>query len=152
MANFIPQQIVIRAIPERGIVVTQSGDQADVNGQPAFVTTAQTIRDNKAHYLRGMMPRIESGEIAALVHWTINDKPGHILITAEQWAIGAPERARYAAWLASLTGAKAERQAKERAYDLVNNEGGEGYNPHRAGSERTYARTSRGGREFPEGA
>lgn len=154
MADFIPQPIVIREIPDRGIVITQSGDQADVNGQPTTVTTAATILGNKRHYLRAAnwMPKIENGEIAAVVHWTINGKPGNILITAEQWALGAPERARYEAWLSGIIADKSDREAKERAYDLVNNEGGEGYNPHRATSERTYARNRNVDRDYPAGA
>lgn len=151
--DYIPQPIVIREIPERGIVITQSGEQADVNGQPAFVTTAKTIRDNSRHYLRAAyMPRIETGEIAAIVHWETNDGPRNILITAEQWALGAPERARYETWLRGVVSDKADREANERAYDLANNEGGEGYNPHRTGAERTYARNRNVDREYPEGA
>lgn len=156
MKNYIPQPIVIREIQERGIVISQSGEQADVNGSPATVTTAATMLSNPRHYLRAALPtifrRMETGEIAALVHWTINGKPGHILITAEQWAIGAPERARYGAWLAEVMGDRKAREVDERRYDLINNEGGEGYNPHRSGSERTYARNRNVDREYPEGA
>jgi len=36
--------------------------------------------------------------------------------------------------------APASRIAKERAYDLGQNEGGEGYNPYRHGSAKTYRR------------
>ena len=156
MLNYIPQPIVIREIPAAGIVVAQSGDQADVNGRPTRLVTAAEIVGNSIHYLRAplraVMPRLENGEIAAIVLAPVNGKIAQILITAEQWAAGAPERARYAAWLAGVMDDKAERQAKERAYDLVNNEGGEGYNPHRTGSERTYARDASDERDYPEGA
>ena len=36
--------------------------------------------------------------------------------------------------------AQASRAAKERAHDLCYNEGGEGYNPYRHGSAKTYRR------------
>lgn len=156
MSDYIPQPIVIREIPEHSLVIHQVADQADVNGCPVMVTTADTIRSNPKHYLRTalarLMPRIENGEIAAVIQCEVSGKPANILITAEQWALGTPERARYEAWLSGVIADKSDREAKERAYDLVNNEGGEGYNPHRAGSERTYARNRNVDRDYPEGA
>jgi hypothetical protein len=144
MTNYIPQPITIRELPEYGLVLTQTGDQVEVNGAPRSVTTSADIRSLPGHYLRtalkSAMPRIESGEIAAIVHHEIDSKPAYLVITAAQWAVGAPERARYATWIAGRVASKAEREAKERAYDLVNNEGGEGFNPHRVGSAHTYGR------------
>lgn len=155
MADFVPHPIVIREIP--GVaVIEQTGAQARVNGTPAFVVEAATILGNPQHYLRRVlwdaMGRLESGEVAAVVLAPVQGKSAQILITAEQYAKGAPERARYEAWLAGVSAARAERQAAERAYDLANNEGGEGYNPHRTGTERTYARAPRRDRDYPEGA
>lgn len=154
MQDFDPQPIVIREV--NGRVISQVGDQASVNGRPAPITTAATILGNKIHWLRdalrSVMPRIEAGEVAAIVHHEINGKPGYITITADQWALGAPERARYEAWLNGVISDKADREAQERAYDLANNEGGEGYNPHRSTSERTYARNRNVDRDYPEGA
>ena len=155
MSDYTPQPIIIREIPGVAIV-RQVGDQIDVNGQPARVVPASDILGNPQHYLRGVlrgaMARLESGEVAAVGLAPINGKDAQIMILADGWANGAPERARYAAWLAGVMDDKAERQAKERAYDLVNNEGGEGYNPHRTGSERTYARDASDERDYPEGA
>ena len=156
MANFRAEPIVIREIPELGLTVSQSGNQADVNGRPAVVTTAREILGNPIHYLRTalptIMPRMESGEIAALVHWQLKGKPGHILITAEQWQLGAAERQRYEIWAANIVAARAAEQDRERQDDLVNNEGAEGYNPYRQGDEPTYARAPRRDRDYPEGS
>ena len=154
MNDFTPQPIVIREV--NGLVIAQSGDAATVNGRPAPITASQTIRENPRHWLRAVLakvlPKIESGEIAAVVHAEIGGKPGYITITAEQFAAGASERARYEGWLADVLADKADLTAKERAYDLANNEGGEGYNPWRATSERTYARNRNVDRDYPEGA
>ena len=145
MQNFTPQPIAIREV--NGMVVTQSGEQAMIDDRHAQMVPVTTILGNQKHYLRttlkSAMPRMGSGEIAAIVIGDINGKPGYILITTEQYAVGAPERARYSAWLAEVSDERKARQAKERQFDLVNNEGGEGYNPHRSGSERTYARNRR---------
>ena len=155
MSDYTPQPIIIREIP--GVAtIRQVGDQIDVNGRPARVVPASDILANQKHYLRGIlrgaMARLESGEVAAVGLAPINGKDAQIMILADGWANGAPERARYATWLAEVMGKKAERQAKERAYDLVNNEGGEGFNPHRTGSERTYARNVSNERDYPEAA
>lgn len=155
MANFIAQPTVIREIAGVG-TVAQAGDQASVNGIPAQMVLGSEIVGNPLHYLRAplasIMPRLESGDVAAIVLADIHGKPAQILITAEQFGAGAPERARYAAWRSEIMANEARRQAGERAYDLVNNEGGEGYNPHRSGGERTYTRVPRRDRDYPEGA
>jgi len=155
MPDYIGHPITIRTIP--GVAtIAQSGNQAIVNDRPASMIPASAILDNPQHYLRGVlrtvMPRLTSGEIAAVVLAPINGKDAQILITAEQYAAGAPERARYAAWLSGIVADRDAQQANERTYDLANNEGGEGYNPYRAGSERTYARTRNVDRDYPEGA
>lgn len=142
MANFVPRPTVIRTIPLMGLVISQIGDQAEVNGNPTQIVLASDIAKNPKHYLRAalasIMPKIESGEIAALVNLTVNGTPAHLVITADQWALGADERTRYADWLADTRAENADLVAKEIDYDLVNNEGGEGYNPYRVGSKRTY--------------
>lgn len=154
MAIYIPEPITLREV--NGLVIAQAGDQATVNGIPAQMVLATTIVSNTKHYLRAplasVMPRLQSGEIAAVVVAQVNGKSAQILINAAEFATGAPERARHAAWYAEFVAAHNDRAAKERAYDLINNEGGEGYNPHRATSERTYARNVIRERHYPEGA
>jgi hypothetical protein len=99
MQDYVPQPIIIREV--NGHVVTQDGDQASIDGRPARVTSVAEILGNKQHYMRAtlksVMPRMESGEIAAIVCERIDGKDVNILITPDQYAVGAPERARYAA-------------------------------------------------------
>lgn len=163
--DYEPQNVLIRDIP--GIaVIEQVGDQVDVNGVPARIVTAVDVISNPGHYYRQVVPslvaRMERGEIAAVVQADRSHGPAfapkggmstyYLPITAEQFALGAAERARYQAWLAGVVADKADRVAAERAYDLINNEGGDGYNPHRAGDERSYARDVSYERHFPAGA
>ncbi|MGD9613814.1 MAG: hypothetical protein AB7H90_01305 [Alphaproteobacteria bacterium] len=140
MTDYIRNPVFIREV--QGLAVEQDMDNALVNGRPASMTSGRTILDNPKHYLRqtlaSIMPKIESGEIAAVVHAEVNGKPGYITISREQYALGAAERARYAAWQAECCDAEKTRQKAERAFDRGMNEGGEGYNPHRYGSRRTY--------------
>ena len=154
MTDYTPQPIVIREV--NGLTISQSGDQANVNGSPARMVLASEITGNAQHYLRAplksVMARLSSGDVAAVVIAEVSGKSAQILITAEQFAAGKPERARYAAWSRGVMTVNADRQDAERRYDLVNNEGGEGYNPHRSGGERTYARNIGRDRRYPEGA
>ena len=146
MTNYVSQPVVMRVV--NGIAVEQDGAHARVNGLgAACITTREEILSNPRHSLRtavaSIMPKIETGEIVAIVSpcsahlgaaAPSNGRPTQITLTAEQFALGAGERARYAAWVA---GVKAAEQA-ERSYDQGANEGGEGYNPHRPGSTPTY--------------
>jgi hypothetical protein len=155
MADYERSPITIREIP--GIAtVQQDMDQAQVNGRPATMITAAAVLANPQHYFRttyqAAFAAMQSGKAAAVVLATVNGKDAQILITPEQFAVGAPERERYSAWCAGRMSAETACRAAEREYDLINNEGGEGYNPHRATSERTYARAPVRDREYPEGA
>jgi hypothetical protein len=154
MADYVAQPIILREV--QGLVIKQSGDQADVNGRWARMILSTEILSNPKHYLRAVlapvMPRIESGDVAAVVIAEVAGKTAQILITAEQFALGAPERARHETWRVDVMGNETARQAKERAFDRGNNEGGEGYNPYRNGAEHTYDRASRRDRNDPDGA
>ena len=97
MTDFIAQPTTIREIP--GVaVIQQVGDQANVNGRSAYMILAPEIVSNAKHDLRAplasVMHRLQSGDVAAVVVAEINGKPAQILITAEQFAVGASERAR----------------------------------------------------------
>ena len=155
MADYERNPITIREIP--GVAtIQQDMDGALVNGRPASMFTAAAVLANPQHYFRTTyqvaFAAMQSGKAAAVVLAPVNGKAAQILLTPEQFAIGASERERYAAWSAGQVAEKAKRQSAERQYDLVNNEGGEGYNPHRSGSARTYARASVRDRDYPDGA
>lgn len=156
MDEYIPQPITMREIPGLG-TVQQSGPGALVDGRMAMtIITADEVRANPRHYFRTSYPTawamMQSGEAAAFVMTRIHGKDAQVKLAPEHWALGAPERARYAAWSAAVTQVASDRQAKERAYDRLNNEGGEGYNPHRTTSRRTYDRSPRRDRDYPAGA
>lgn len=164
MADFVSQPATLREIPGVARIEQVGGRYANVTdlktgavSKACCIVEAAEILSNPVHHLRRIlgpaMARVESGEIAAVVLGPIKGKAAQIILTAEQYAAGAQERARFAAWQAGVSAASAERQAAERAYDAAHNEGGEGYNPHRVGrSERTYARQPRRDRDYPEGA
>lgn len=155
MTAYVSQPITMREIPGVGAVV-QSGGGARVAGSPWPILAAETVLGNPDHYVRTAYPtlfaKMQAGEVAAVVMATLKGRPAHIVLTPEQFALGAPERARYAEWCAGNVAREAARQAAEREYDAGHNEGGEGYNPHRRGSERTYARVAPRDRDYPAGA
>lgn len=155
MGDFIPVPTFIREA--NGLAVEAVGDRYRVGGMPATsVSDASDLINNPKHYMAKIvapiMPKLVSGEIVQVIRAEIAGKGAFIAITADQFALGAEERARYAAWLVGVRSAEKARQAAEREYDLANNEGGEGYNPHRVGDERTYSRNRNIDRDFSVGA
>ena len=155
MTTYIANPTPMRTLPD-GRIVSQSGDAAMVGDKPARIVTASEIVDNPKHYLRAplasILARLASGEIAAIVTADINGRPAQITLTSAQYALGAPERARHAAWIAEGDASRNAQRKAEREYDRLYNEGGEGYNPHRIGAAQTYAANRNGDREYPDNA
>jgi hypothetical protein len=153
MTDFVACPVVMRTLPN-GWEVAQVGDHANVGTQKfCFVLSLAEIDANPRHYLRDQLPTFRAkGAVAIVLAKDAAGRPVNIMLTAAQFALGAAERARYAKWADETAADWATEQAAERAYDLAYNEGGEGYNPHRVGSARSYARQNNGDREYPEGA
>lgn len=132
MANFVYQPVTLKTT-SGGNLVVQAGDQVTIDGGAAGCYTVAEIEANPKHWCRRFLPALREAGAVALVKGAVA-----VGLTAEQYALGAGERARYAAWVAELRAAKTQRQSAERAFDAANNEGGEGYNPHRYGAAQTY--------------
>ena len=121
--------------------VVQHGDRAAIiSKSPRAANSASTpilviaeIKAAKQHFAKALVSALEKAGAVAFVQAVIDGKHAQIAITAEQFAAGAAERQRYADWTAAhhawLTGAR----AAATAFDQINNEGGEGFNPHRHG-------------------
>ncbi len=143
MADYIRNPITMRQT-DNGFTVRQDGNVVNVNGHTASLTLAKDILADPRHsfrkFLGPVMARLTSGEIVAIVSYQAwHDKPvNRILLTREQYEAGAGERARWATWVAECRAAEKSRKAAERQFDRGMNEGGEGYNPYRHGSRRTY--------------
>ena len=143
MNDYIRNPILLREVA--GLVIEQDADRARVNGRDASITAASEILANPKHHLRAkvaaILPQMQSGEVAAIVSFTDHlGKATAIRISPEQYALGADERLRYAAWKAECAATESARQAVERTFDRGMNEGGEGYNMHRPNrSAHTYA-------------
>ena len=106
--------------------------------------------------------RNRTGELVAMFVETgckgANGNRDIVGLSADQWqvhldAVKAARTQEAAAYWSSPAGiAEKARRAAEHAYDERMNEGGEGYNPHRSGSEPSYRRSTPQHRYSPEEA
>ncbi|PZU73094.1 MAG: hypothetical protein DI530_17680 [Sphingomonas sp.] len=140
MAEFQPTPTIIRqtdrfALAQVGASIEATGDNVRGAGNPIMIAD---IEANSTHFLRPQLVAFKRAGAVAVVLINVAGKNGWATITADQWAIGADERARYAAWDAPRRAERQKRVAAERKFDRGYNEGGEGYNPYRHGSAPTY--------------
>lgn len=136
-----------------------------VSGPYTVTTNGRSLQVNgKDVFPERLNPPVRNSEFGTLT-WAVDTgttgadgKPNLIGLTSGQMqihmdAVKDRRAAEQAAWLASPAGvAEKARRAKERAHDLAYNEGGEGFNPHRFGDERSYARVPSRERRHPDGA
>lgn len=85
----------IIARPAGDIIVTQVGTDIHVNGARADIAFVATIQANPRHYLRNLLPAVLNANASAfaIVLTQIEGKAAQIALTAEQYALGADERA-----------------------------------------------------------
>jgi hypothetical protein len=125
----------------KGAVITQSGTNVLIDGTLATLIMIADV--GHKHFLRSFVERndaaLKAANAVALVLGAIDGKDAQIVISADQWASGANERARYIAW-AKAWKASSKAAAVER--DRRHNDG-EGYD---GGSY------SPRDRHYPEGA
>ena len=116
--------------------ISTDGDAILVNGAKAVLHVAHGgSRDGSKFLFQA------EGGIGA------NGKRDYISITEAEYAIHVAARPAQ-----TFGNSESRDTSAERAYDAANNEGGEGYNPHRAGAERSYARNRITDRRYPRGA
>ncbi|HUC70349.1 MAG TPA: hypothetical protein VMS01_04075 [Stellaceae bacterium] len=105
-----------------GQEVTKDGLNIKIDGRPLYLgRDGVSVVDSTST----VIVTLAAGQVAAL--------------RAEEAAIRAARQAAPKSW-AGARGARpnASRVSKERAYDRGYNEGGEGYNPYRHGSAKSY--------------
>lgn len=143
MIDFTPTATLIRNhelfdLHQSGadVIVTAKSDRVRGGREKPF--TIAEIRANPVHFLRPALANLERAGAVAVVLTTVDGKQAQLAIKADEWALGAGERQRYADWSAEVHARSVARRAKERAHDNAYNEGGEGYNPHRSGSAHSY--------------
>lgn len=117
--------------------VTTDGGSYLVNGQPARIKSAPKND-------RGFVALVETGVIAA------NGKMDCVGLTQKHIDMKIALQKMVSA--TPCASAETTRVAAERAFDMANNEGGDGYNPHRHGAGRTYAPARNVDRSYPRGA
>ncbi len=133
MADFVPNATTLRSHDLFEIV--QTGGHMQIVSKSARVkacafTTAVTVAEveaNPQHRDRSIVSSLKSAGYVAYVRGEIDGKYAQIGLTAADYAKGADERARYAAWLSETSA----RNAAGRAFWDGVNEGGEGFNPYR---------------------
>ncbi len=111
-------------------LVETNGTSVLVNGVVAPLLPP--ARGAKTRDGDAIMYLADTGEIGA------NGGRNLVAITDADWAIHFAAGAASRAAAQGSNATQTKRARSERAFDAANNEGGEGYNPHRYGAARTY--------------
>lgn len=137
MESYTAQPITLRATDLFEIV--QKGERAHVIAKSprikattsAAIFVVAEIKAADQHFAKAIVPAMEKAGYVAFVITEVDGNPAQLGLTAEQYAAGAPERARFAAWNADVIAWKAGIEAQAADFDARHNEGAEGYNPYR---------------------
>ena len=148
--DYQPNPITLREV--KGITITQEGHSIYANGQLSTLIMLADVASNSKHFMGEFATRnqvaLKTAGATALVLTKVDGRDAQIVLTAEQFALGQPERDRYTAW---TKGNIAERAAMAAEYDRKYNDGEHGDNPYR-GERQPGGAFDRRERHYPEGA